>query len=67
MSDTFYQGRYSISNEQWKIIEPFLPIPKSGGRSELNSRTVFNAILWILGNGVAWRDLPKEYGKQHLS
>ena len=28
----------------------------------MNSRTVFNAILWILGSGAAWRDLPKEYG-----
>lgn len=62
MSDTFYQGRYSVSNTQWKIIEPFLPPPKFGGRPALNSRTVFNAILWILGSGAAWRDLPKEYG-----
>lgn len=62
MSDTFYQGRYSVSNEQWKIIEPFLPIPKFGGRPALNPRTVFNAILWILGSGAAWRDLPKQYG-----
>ena len=28
----------------------------------MNSRTVFNAILWILGSGATWRDLPKEYG-----
>ena len=62
MSDTFYQGRYSISNTQWKIIEPFLPSSKFGGRPALNPRTVFNAILWILSSGAAWRDLPKEYG-----
>ena len=62
MSDTFYQGRYSVSNTQWKMIEPFLPKPKFGGRPALDSRTVFNAILWILGSGATWRDLPKEYG-----
>ncbi len=62
MSNTFYQGRYSVSNIQWKIIEPFLPSPKFGGRPALNSRTVFNAILWILGSGAAWRDLPEKYG-----
>ena len=28
MSDTFYQGRYSVSNTQWKMIEPFLPKAK---------------------------------------
>ena len=62
MSDIFYQGRYSVSNTQWKMIEPFLPKPKFGGRPALGSRTVFNAILWILGSGATWRDLPKEYG-----
>ena len=25
-------------------------------------RHILNAILWILGSGAAWRDLPKEYG-----
>ena len=54
MSDAFYQGRYSVSNVQWKIIESFLPPSKFGGRPALNPRTVFNAILWILGSGVAW-------------
>lgn len=62
MSNAFYHGRYSVTNEQWKIIEPHLPISKFGGRPALNPRTVFSAILWILGSGAAWRDLPKEYG-----
>ncbi|MBR5913841.1 MAG: IS5 family transposase [Selenomonadaceae bacterium] len=62
MSNTFYHGRYSVTNEQWKIIEPHLPKSKSTGRPCLNPRTVFNAILWILGSGAAWRDLPTEYG-----
>ncbi len=62
MSNTFYHGRYSVTNTQWEIIEPFFPPAKSIGRPTLNSRTVFNAILWILGSGATWRDLPKEYG-----
>ena len=65
MSDTFYHGRYSVTNVQWKIIEPFLPEPKPGGRPALNPRTVFNAILRILGSGAAWRDLPSEYGNRN--
>lgn len=28
----------------------------------MNPRTVFNAILWILVSGAAWRALSKEYG-----
>ncbi|MBR6012723.1 MAG: transposase, partial [Selenomonadaceae bacterium] len=39
-----------------------MPSAKSTGRPGLNLRTVFNAILWILSSGAAWRDLPKEYG-----
>ena len=62
MLNTFYHGRYSLSNLQWNFIESFLPKPKVRGRPALNPRTVFNAILWILGSGAAWRDLPKEYG-----
>ena len=62
VSNVFYHGRYSVTNEQWKIIEPLLPKPKSTGRPCLNPRTVFNAVLWILGSGAAWRDLPTEFG-----
>lgn len=59
MSESFY---HKITDEQWKIIEPHLPKPKSTGRPALNSRTVFNAILWVLDSGAKWRFIPKEYG-----
>ena len=59
MSETFY---HKITDEQWKIIEPHLPKPKSTGRPALNSRTVFNAIFWVLDSGAKWRYLPKEFG-----
>ena len=62
MSNTFYHGRYSLTNEQWRVIEPLLPSAKSTGRPGLNPRNVFNAILWILGSGATWRDLPVEFG-----
>ena len=45
MSESFY---HKITDEQWKIIEPHLPKPKSTGRPALNPRKVFNAIFWIL-------------------
>ena len=48
MPEIFY---HKITDKQWKIIEPCLPQAKSGGRPALGSRTVFNAILWILGSG----------------
>ena len=52
MSKSFY---HKITDEQWKIIEPHLPKPKSTGRQGINPRTVFNAIFWMLDSGAKWR------------
>ena len=59
MSETFY---HKITDEQWKIIEPHLPKPKSTGRPGINPRTAFNAIFWMLDSGAKWRYMPKEFG-----
>ena len=59
MSKSFY---YTISDNYRKIIEQHLPKPKSTGRPDLNPRTVFNVIFWVLDSGVNWRYLPKEFG-----
>ena len=59
MSETFY---HKITDEQWKIIKSHLPKPKSTGRPALDSRTVFNAIFWILDSGAKWRYLPEKFG-----
>ena len=34
---------------------------KSTGRPRLDSRTVFNAILWVLESGAKWRYVPHEF------
>lgn len=59
MSKLFY---HTVTDTQWKIIEPHLPKTKSTGRPSLNPRTVFNAILWVLDSGAKWRYIPKEFG-----
>ena len=59
MSKSFY---HTISDNQWEIIEPHLPKAKSTGRPALNSRTVFNAIFWVLDSGAKWRYIPTEFG-----
>ena len=62
MSNSLYHARYCLTKEQEEIIKPLLPRAKATGRPALNSITVFNAILWIMSSGAAWRDLPPEYG-----
>lgn len=38
-----------ISDEQWEILEPLIPPPKSGGRPRtVDMREVINALFYIL-------------------
>ncbi len=65
---------WEVSDEFWKRAEPLLPqrtrdpskeyVRKTGGgRKPIPSRTVFEAILFILRTGCQWKALPKEkYG-----
>jgi transposase len=54
-----------LTDEQWEILGPFLPVPsrrKDGrGRPWEENRTVLNGILWILRTGAPWADLPDRY------
>ena len=54
MSKSFY---HTISDSQWEIVEPHLPKTKSTGYSDLNPRTVFNTILWVLEFGSKWHHI----------
>ena len=54
-----------LTDEQWRVIEPLLPTPKSGpgkrGRPAQPDRPIFEAILWIMRTGAPWHDLPGRY------
>lgn len=51
-----------LSDAQWKIIEPFIPPEKPGGRHrEVDIREVVNAIFYLLRSGCSWRMLPHEF------
>ena len=57
-------GRGDLTNKQWERLEPLLPPQKPRtGRPSQDHRTVINGILWVLGTGAPWRDLPERYGK----
>ena len=60
MSRTAYPT--DLTNEQWKILDPMLPPPKSGGRPRTTDmREVINAILYLMRGGIAWRLLPHDF------
>ena len=57
--------RYSsdLSDEQWQILEPLLPLEQTGpGRPlELDMREVVNAILYLVRTGSQWENLPHDF------
>ena len=54
--------RFSLSDQQWLLIEGFLPSNGNRGNQWKDHRTIINGVLWILGTGAPWRDLPLNYG-----
>ncbi len=58
-------SRFEIDDELWAEIEPLIPVRERRfrhGRKALPDRLVLNGILHVLHTGIAWEDLPKEYG-----
>jgi transposase len=53
-------ARGDLTDEQWTLIEPHLPIAAVGPIPDL--RKHFNAVMWRFRVGSPWRDLPAEYG-----
>jgi putative transposase len=54
-----------LTDEQWELLEPLLPSPKSGtprgGRPATDTREVVNALCHLLQTGAAWRSLPHDF------
>jgi transposase len=52
-----------LTNQEWRTIQPLLPLPKKTGRPRANDRTVLNAIFFVLHTGCQWKEIPRErYG-----
>src|SRR3954452_13341617 len=50
-----------LTDEEWALVEPFIPPAKRGGRKRtVDVREVLNGIFYILGTGCQWRALPKD-------
>jgi transposase len=57
-------ARSELSDEQWKLVEPILrPARREDrrGRPWHDTRAVLNGVLWILGSGAQWSEMPAKY------
>ena len=57
-------GRWELTDEQWEMVEPVLRPPRRAdnrGRPWHDTRAVLHGVLWVLGTGAQWRELPEKY------
>ena len=51
-----------LSEEEWKMMEVYVPAAKSGGRpAEHSRREIVNAILYVLRTGCGWEYVPHDF------
>jgi putative transposase len=51
-----------VTDEQWALIDPLIPLPSTEGRPPIHSRRELrSAILYVLRSGCPWRLLPHEF------
>ena len=64
---------WAVSDKFWEKVEPLIPKVKrdktkayqrrkGGGRKPMDSRKIFEAIVYVLRTGIQWKALPREYG-----
>ena len=49
-----------LSDAQMERINPYFPL--SHGVPRVDDRKVISGIIFVIRNGLRWRDAPKEYG-----
>ncbi len=50
-----------LTDEEWRVIEPHLPEPRSTGRPRLwPMREIVNGIFYVMRAGCTWRLLPSD-------
>ena len=45
-----------LTDEEWALIEPFLPPPR-----RVDRRSLVDGVLYVLTTGCQWRQLPKDF------
>ena len=49
-----------LSEAQMRRIEPYFPL--SHGVPRVDDRRIISGIIFVIRNGLRWRDAPREYG-----
>ena len=49
-----------LSKAQMHRIEPYFPLPH--GMARVDDRRVISGIIFVIRNGLRWRDAPQAYG-----
>ena len=50
-----------VTDAEWAIIEPLLPVAKVGHPLMHDRRVLLNAVLYVLRTGCPWRYLPRDF------
>ncbi len=51
---------FLLSEAQMRRIEPFFPLQR--GLARVDDRRVLSGIIYVIRNGLMWRDAPAAYG-----
>lgn len=51
---------FLLSEAQMCRIEPYFPL--SHGMARVDDRRVISGVIYVIRNGLRWRDAPREYG-----
>ena len=50
-----------LSNKEWKIIKPLIPVYQRGRKRSVNMRDIINGLLYVTKTGCQWEYIPKDY------
>ena len=52
---------HDLTDEEWDEIKPLIPPANRGGNKRtVNIREIVNGLMYVLGSGCQWRDIPKD-------
>ena len=56
-------ARFDLTDAQWEVLAPLLPVGKKPGRpATWPKRALIDGIRWRVRVGAPWRDVPERYG-----